>query len=310
MNRVLYIRCCLFSIAFLCSVIASVAAEGDTQYLPLAKYDYLSVKDQQINSAGGGLVIVSDRLFFAGIYTYHSFAEQPELSYPEKYQGIELLVDGKINRHGYLAVFKSISDQPVYGGLPTYQGAVAYSYELIAGEHLTLALGAGLAVSDFGIELSNGKPWPILPVPLVRLGYTSTLIDLKLELITGPNLSFVMAPDSRIRFLGDFRMDQFRDIRDLIFECALEYRLFPADHVMGELAGISAGAKSDRLSFVPASKDEDLDIHYYSLFGRLDLSLLSITAGYAFDTVQILSENKSSKLGTGFFISIQAALPL
>jgi hypothetical protein len=310
MTRFLRIRGIVLFLVLLCNFMAVAVAESAPQYLPLAKYDFLSMDNQQISAAGGGLVVVSDKIFFAGIYTNHSVQNQPEPGYPENYHGIELIMDGKIERHGYLAAFQSVSDQPVYGGVHTYQAALAYSYELIATDHVKLALGAGLAVGDFGIELSNGKPWPILPIPLIRISYVSPIIDLKIEFITGPNVNFVVAPDGRFRFLGDFRMDEFRDIKDLIFECALEYRLFPSGHAMSDLAGISAGIKSDRPSFVPALKGEDLDIHYYALFGRLDLSLLNISAGYVLDSMQTLRKEESARTGEGFFISIQAVLPL
>lgn len=299
-----------FSIILLSIVLSTATAEDSIQYLPLAKYDHLSLNAQQINSAGGGLVIVSDEVFFAGIYTNHSLRTSPAPGYPDNYHAIELILDGKIDRHGYLAILQSVSDEPVYGGLHTFQAALAYSYELMATDHLSLALGAGLAMSDFGMELANGDTWPILPVPLVRLSFMSRIVDLKFEFITGPNVNFVLAPDGRIRFLGDFRMDEFQDIRDVIFECALEYRLFPAGHPLGELAGISAGIKSDRLSFAPALNGENHDVHYYALFGRLDLSLLNISAGYVLDSAQILRKEESLDAGNGFFITIQAVLPL
>lgn len=299
-----------FSIIILFTLLSTAHAEDSIQYLPLAKYDHLSLDAQQINSAGGGLVFVSDEVFFAGIYTNHTLQKQPAPGYPENYHAIELIVDGKIDRHGYLAVFQSVSDQPVYGGLHTYQAALAYSYELMATEHFSLALGAGLAIGDFGIELSNGNAWPILPVPLVRLSYMSRIVDLKIEFITGPNVNFVLAPDERFRVLGDFRMDEFRNIRDLIFECALEYRLFPAGHPLGDLAGISGGVKNGMLSFDPSPSGEALDVQYYALFGRLDLSLLNISAGYVLDSTQILRKTEALDAGKGWFMTIQAVLPL
>ena len=36
---------------------------------------------------------------------------------------------------------------------------------VIAGGQLSLVLGGGLAVSDFGIERSNGEPWPVISFP-------------------------------------------------------------------------------------------------------------------------------------------------
>lgn len=303
-------RTLFFSIIILFTLLSTAHAEDTIQYLPLARYDHLSLDAQQINSAGGGLVIVSDEVFFAGIYTNHSLRTSPAPGYPDNYHALELILDGKIDRHGYLAILQSVSNEPVYGGLHTFQAALAYSYELMATDHLSLALGAGLAMSDFGMELANGDTWPILPVPLVRLSFMSRIVDLKFEFITGPNVSFVLGPDGRIRVLGDFRMDEFEDIRDLIFECALEYRLFPAGHAMSDLAGISAGIKSDKLSFVPALDGENLDVQYYALFGRLDLSLLNISAGYVLDSTQILRKAEFLDAGKGFFMTIQAVLPL
>jgi hypothetical protein len=299
-----------FSITILFTLLFTANAEDSIQYLPLAKYDHLSLGAQQVNSAGGGLVIVSDEVFFAGIYTNHSLGRSPEPGYPEKYHAIELILDGSIDRHGYLAILQSVSNKPVYGGLHTFQAALAYSYELMTTDHVSLALGAGLAMSDFGLELENGEAWPILPIPLVRLSFMSRIVDLTFEFITGPNLNLVLAPDGRIRFLGDFRMDEFQNIRDLIFECALEYRLFASGHAMSDLAGISAGIKSDRLSFVPSLNDTNLDVHYYALFGRLDLSLLNLSGGYVLDSAQILRKEESLDAGSGFFITIQAVLPL
>jgi hypothetical protein len=317
LNMELYMKCStgtkgmmIMIIVLLCNIVQMVVAEGTTSFLPLAKYDYLSLSDQQINSVGGGLVITSDNLFVAGIYTHHSLGQIPESVYPEVYQSVELLVDGKTSRHGYLALFQSISDQPVYGGLQTYQGALAYSYEVFGTDRLTLDLGLGMAVGDFGIELKNGNTLPILPVPLIRMAYTSRVVDFKFELITGPSLNFILAPGSRFRILGDFRMDQFSDLQDLIFECALEYRLFPADHVLSGLAGFSVGVESNKLSFVPAAQNENLDVHYYGVFGQLDLSLLKLNGGYAFNSTQIVREDAILESGNGFFISIQAVLPL
>lgn len=257
--------------------------EAKAHLLPLLNYDYLSLGSQSVHSPGTGLIVTGENVMAVGLYSFHSLEKAPSNSYPTEYHSLEFILGGHKDRHTYLAVFKSQSDKPVYGGLNTFQSAAVYGYQLIDGPRLSLVLGAGLAVSDFGIEGANGGPWPLLPVPLIRMNYSSEWMETSFEFLTGPNLCLTIAPEKRIRFTGDFRMDQFRDIHDLIFENALHYRFFSADHPMGDLAGVSIGIKNDVYTFDLADEEEPLEIQYYALFGAIDLTLLKISAGYTFN---------------------------
>ncbi|HDP80660.1 MAG TPA: hypothetical protein ENN21_07445 [Spirochaetes bacterium] len=110
-------------------------------------------------------------------------------------------------------------------------------------------------------------------------------------------------------------MEQFRDSRDILFEFSLAYRFFPKTHSMGDFAGVSAGVKNDNygafnlhdnkriLNF--NGKDESLEVHYYALFGRIDLSLLKITGGYAFGGRELYQEEDTRDLGEGWFITVE-----
>ena len=114
----------------------------------------------------------------------------------------------------------------------------------------------------------------------MRFKHRSEWFASSFEFLTNPNLEFVVAPEKRIRLTADLRMDQFRDIRDLIFDCALHHRLFPKDHSMGDFAGIAVGVKNDAYGF--DLEDGKLDVHSYAAYGILDLSILQISGGYAF----------------------------
>ncbi|MCF7914798.1 MAG: hypothetical protein K9L66_06520 [Spirochaetaceae bacterium] len=271
-------------------------SEAQVHFLPLVSYDFLSLESQTIHSPGTGLMIAGENTMAVGLYTFHSLKNASSNVYPTVYHSLEFVLDGEKNRHAYLAVFKSESDKPVYGGLNTFQGAAVYGYHLFDGPRLSLVLGAGLGVGDFGIETANGTPWPLLPVPLIRFNYTTEWVETSFEFLTGPNLTFTIAPEKRIRFTGDFRMDQFKDIHDLIFESALHYRFFSADHPMGDLAGVSIGLKNEVYEFQVAGEEEPQEIQYYALFGTIDLTLLKISGGYAF------SEGSEK---SGFFLSLQ-----
>lgn len=295
-------------------LIAQNGQEKDgAHYIPLLKYDYLTLDSQNIHSPSAGLVVMSDNVLFVGLFTRHSFEEPFLFDYPKVYHSIDILFDGQKNRHQYLGIFKSESDQPVYGGLITFQTAVAYGYELVQRQNYSLVLGGGLAVSDFGIELSNGEPWPLIPVPLIRMKYNSRYIESKFEFLTSPNFDLTVGPKSQFRFIGECRMDQFRDIRDLIFECSLAYRFFPLDHPMGDFAGISVGVKYDNYGAfnlgsydtIDFEEEESIELHYNAVFGTIDLTLLKISGGYAFNGRELYRGVDTQDIGDGYFLSIE-----
>lgn len=291
------------------------------QIIPLAHYQRLSLASQTVHSPGAGVVVGGENLLLVGLYSRHVFERSPAFSYPDTYHSIQLMVDGAHARHRYLGFFKSESDRPVIGGLQTFQMAAVYGYEVVQLPRFSLVLGGGLAVNDFGIETAGGDPWPLLPVPLVRAAWESRLLKANLDFITGPNVHLTLVPQSRLHATLDARVDQLRDERDLIFEGALVYRLFAPDHRFGmlsDLAYLAVGIKSDVHEFNlgagtkagTGSGDESLELHYYALFGRIDLTLVTVSGGYAFDSRVRYRESVSESSGEGWFISVSALVPL
>ncbi len=279
--------------------------EAETHLYPLVKYDFASLGSQGIHSPAAGLLLMNDELMLLGFYTRYGFTKSLEFGYPEVYHSIDLLLDGAKGNHQYIVLFKSEADKPILGGLASFQTAAVYGYRLLNTEHNSLVLGAGLAVSDFGIELEDGSPWPLIPVPLIRFNHESKLLSASFDFITGPNLSLTLMPENRVRVKADVRLDQFRDIHDLIFETELMYRFFGKDHPTGDFAGISAGIKNEGYSFAAEGKDEPVEVNYYSVFGSLDITLLKCTGGYVFDSRERYNGDDSSTMGRGFFLSIE-----
>jgi len=280
----------------------------EVNFIPLLKYDYLNLGLQNVHSTSAGTVVEGENVMFVGLYTRHLFEDSLLYGYPEVNHTIDLLLDGRKNRHQYLGIFKSESDKPVYGGIMTFQAAFVYGYELLKNKHFSLVLGGGLAVGDFGIERKNGKPVPVIPVPLIRANYETNFIKLKFEFLTGPNFELVIGPKSHLRFIVDVRIDQFRNSRDLIFESSLAYRFFTAESENGDFAGISVGFKNDNYGEfnIGGQKDEFFELHYYSVFGAIDISFLKLTAGYAFSGRELFRREHKKNIGEGCFLSIQA----
>lgn len=311
-NRILY---SLVALLYSITTYADISAEPEsskTQIVPLAQFENLNLTSQQIQSTSVGLLTQSESVMFIGLYTQHVFKNALLHDFPRRYHTIDTLLDAKRGRYQYLGIFKSQSDKPVSGGINTFQAGAVYGYELIKEPNMSLVLGGGIAVGNFGLTTSNGDNWPIIPVPLVRWNYHSNSVNAKFEFLTSPNLSFTLAPKGKVRLIGDFRMDQLRDARDLIFELALAYRPYSEKDKFGDFAGLSIGLKNDNYgAFKLGHKEEkeSIEVHYYSLFTSVDISVLKVSAGYAFGGRSLYREKQKQDMGEGYFISVQGMYP-
>jgi hypothetical protein len=286
-------------IAGWCLIASPLFGDDQLSYVPMAGYEIVSLDSQVAQSASLGGAILSPEATLLGLYSYRFFDTDPAPSCPDYYHSIDLLYDALPGRHQVVALFKSESDQPVYGGLDTFQAAAVYGYEILSRPKSSLAVGGGLAVADFGLD------WPLLPVPFVRLNHQSRLLDASFDFITGPNLGLTLLPESHLRLRGDLRMDEFRDLRDLIFEVALEYRFFEEGAPRDSFAGVALGLKNDTLGFAAGESGEEYEMHYYALFGEVDLGLLTLTGGYAFEGRARYGDDQTEGLGEGFFLAVQ-----
>ncbi len=275
-------------------------------YIPLIQYEQHNYGSQKIFSPSFGILAVARDFQVIGIYSTPFFKDVLSNNYPDQYHTIDFLAELWKGKHKFINLLKSESDQPITGGLHTFQFASVWGYEIISKESFKFVLGTGLGISDFGIEMSNGKPLPIIPLPLIRMKTQSPWLVSKFDFITGPNLEFLLAPKEKVRLKGDLRIDKFRDNRDLIFDLSLHYRFFSEKDAMGDFAGLALGLSNNNLAFDLADKDKVFDYHYNSLYTELDLSLLKISSGYTFKNREMYGEDDKINFAYGFTFSIQA----
>ncbi|MHC6201946.1 hypothetical protein ACYULU_01980 [Breznakiellaceae bacterium SP9] len=286
--------------------------EPDTKtriLFPLS-YDFTRLGDQNIHSPGIGIGVMAGdddvpftgihrRLFALAIYQSFFFQEElvPGISGP--LHQTDFLFDGRYERHQFLAIFKSASDKPIAGGLHTLQAGIAWGYEIFRYPHLSLILGPAIGIADFG-------DLPVMPLPLVRFALNTEWFDASFEFLTGPNVSFTIAPERRLRLTVENRMDYYRSIADLLGSYTLWYRFFGKDHRLGDFAGIGLGLKNDSMEFnLSGHEKKTFEIQQTSVFATLDLSFLRAEAGWVFDS-RILNDGKrTGSLGNGFYLSIQ-----
>jgi hypothetical protein len=288
--------------------------------IPMASYDYVHLDEQAIHSPSLGIAVTAGdygndftdihRSFF-GVAKYQPVFFKQNAGKGTFHQ-IDLMLDGRIERHQLLAMFQSDSDKPAVGGLHTFQAGAGWGYEVIHNSSVSLILGAALAAGDFGIELPNGEPLPVTLLPIVRFNFTSKWFDGAFEFLTGPELSFTIAPEKRIRFSGEIEIDGFESINDVTGEGILWYRFFPessgvAPSSLGDFLGIGLGIRNDSFGFdLTGSNKDTFESQYTSIFATVDATALQISAGYIFDSRELYNDTMIRNTGQVFFISVQA----
>jgi len=289
-------------------------------FLPTG-YDYIHFDKQSIHSfaVGAGFLSgeqdiafteVEQRFFGLVLYQPFFFTEEPQSVVHKRLHQIDALFDGRINRHQLLIIFKSAADKPVAGGLSTFQAGVGWGYEIIRNQQVSLIIGGVLGVSDFGITLPSGDPFPILILPFIRFSIDTQWFVSSFDFLTGPNFSFTFAPKEKFRFTADMRMDKFRNINDFIYEYTLWYRLFSEDHKLGDFVRIGAGIKHDTTEFFLSHNTTTFELQQTSVFASIDLSILKIQGGWIFNSDYLINGKQCGSSAKRLYVSIQGMIPV
>jgi len=310
----------VFSTLFFCIIAANVSGqEADEQaenessliFLMPAGYEFISLERQTMHapSAGFGFISAQTGRRFLGMVTYRHvfFQEAAHLGIPQRFHQINAIFDGSINRHRLMFFLGSSSDEPIVGGFSVIQAMAGWGYEVVNRPHTSLTLGVTLGIGDFGIALPSGDPLPVLPLPLIRLNVETQWLALS---FTVPTLGFTIAPQQRVRLAGNIQLVSFRSISDIIFECTLWYRLFGADHRMGDFAGIGVGVRSASSSFTISHDATRFEMRQTSVFAVADFSIARIRGGWIFDSRYRLDRRDAGSPGRGWYVSLQGNIPI
>ena len=333
MKKVFSVLLCLFIIPNIFSLEIDDESSQLKQHsfflLPFG-YDFIRLGELNIHSPALGVGYlrgeqdlpfdeVEHRIFGFALYQPVIFSSEiylqvPNLNINTFLHQIDFLLDWRIRRHQLLFIFKSSADNPIAGGLSTIQSGAGWGYEVVRKPNVSLILGAALCVGDFGITLPNGEPLPFMPLPLIRFNVNTRWFASSFDFLSGPNLEITIAPKERIRFTADMRMDYYRSIYDLIYECTLWYRLFDENHRFGDFAGIGIGVKNESTAFtitgMSSTKKIDFEYQYNAIFGALDLSIINIQGGWIFDSRYMIDGKITDRPGRGFYVSVQGIIPI
>jgi hypothetical protein len=319
------IRTALFFIMFICLATALFGQDIEQEkdpfilFLPVG-YNGFWLDEQTIHNpaAGIGFMLgkqdlpftqIERRLMGMAMYMPFIFPKTPQPDVPKLLHEVGGMFDGRFGRHQALVIFQSASDEPISGGLNTFQLGAGYGYEVIRRPQISLILGAVLCVTDFKQNMGINVSSPVLPMPLIRLGVDTKWFDLSMDFITGPNLDFTVAPEEKVRLTGDVRIDTLRSITDVNCEFAIWYRLFSSDHKLGDFFGLGAGFKNEVTGF-NLSRGESFELQRASVFAAIDLSIIQIQSGWVIDSTYIMNDVKTNSPGKGFFLTVHGMIPI
>ncbi len=308
------------SLLFLIALPSLVFAQEKTKpsFIPLVQYDYLHADKQSLKNSNLGLVIKGKNLFIVGFASLFEFEKNLLFDYPQSYFGIDFISEYHTEKSQFLFLYSSYTDLPEKMEVQTLQTALVYGHKFIDRKDFLLVFGGGFAVSDFGIEYEDGKPWVLLPVPFLRIKSFGEYFETGFEFISSPGLEVTFLPKSKIRASFDGRIDQFRDARDFIYETKLHYRFFSENHKLGDFAGVALGFKNDNYggfdlterNYGSTDDTESFELQYNSVFAELDLSFLKISYGYVFNARELYHDGDNSTkkdVGEGYYLSLQGA---
>jgi hypothetical protein len=288
------------------------AEDANTRIIPLLNYEFVSLENQQFHAPGGGLILSQRNSLLAALLYKPYIVKEVLPGYSELYHDIDFIIEKRTGRHLIQGVFTAYSDKPVYGGFHTTTTKIGYGYELIRRENWNLTLGLTLVIGDLGIKLPNGALWPVLPLPLGRIEFNSSIINF---LYNDPEIQFTLFPENRVRITGYTHLDvySFYDIHDLKFNSILWYRFFDKSHAAGDFLGIGLGiqnaGQNNGADFALGEKDKKYDINYYSVFGIVDAGVLKLSGGYIFYSREVHDAAYSRPTGKGFFIKAEMLYP-
>lgn len=186
-----------------------------------------------------------------------------------------------------------------------FEGLSFYARKVIDTESASLDLGGGLAATDTGIAIAGIDVF-IVPLPMIHFSYKNQIIDAEMEWIGMPDAIITLFPESMFRVRGSFALAGFDLPKDIMGDLAL--CCYPFSGFLQDLASLSLGATHE-VKKLRINTENSLKYDYFTAYGQLSITALTIRSGYAFGGRQTFrgKDRKITKnYDGGFFATIQA----
>lgn len=187
-----------------------------------------------------------------------------------------------------------------------FEGLLFYARKLIENDSMQLDIGGGLAATDTGVKIGNLDIF-IVPLPMIHFSYRNQFLDTEMEWIGLPDLFITLFPEKMFQLKASCALAGFDLPKDFQFDCAL--CCFPfRQGFLKELASISAGLSHEVKKF-RINTEDSLKYDYFTVYGQLSITALTIRAGYDFggnQTFRTKDEKITRVYKGGLYASLQA----
>lgn len=187
-----------------------------------------------------------------------------------------------------------------------FEGLCFYARTIIDTESTQLDIGGGLAATDTGIVLA-GLDIFFVPLPMIHFSYKNQIVDAEMEWIGLLDAIITLFPQSMFRVRSSFALAGFDLPKDIMGDLALCCYPF-RDGFLKDLAFVSAGVTHE-VKKLRIDTETSLKYDYFTAYGQLSITALTVRAGYAFGGRQTF-RGKDCKITKdydgGFFATIQA----
>ena len=186
-----------------------------------------------------------------------------------------------------------------------FEGLLFYARKIIDTDSTSLDIGGGLAATDTGLVIGDIDVF-LVPLPMIHFSYKNQLVDAEMEWIGMPDAIITLFPENMFRIRSSFALAGFDLPADFMGDLAL--CCYPFSGFLKDLASISAGASHEVKKF-RINTENSLKYDYFTAYGQLSITALTVRAGYAFggrQTVRAKDIKESSDYKGGFFLTAQA----
>ena len=297
--------CALFSVIMIADVIAQEKSQNDFKFniIPQIDFGMLQLeKNTFMFSPSGNFQFKYQKEDGAEIKGPDVIAGS--LSYGQDLFSNDYSVMGEKYFHKLGAFGKVVSGKNTFllkldgrGAKPfesykNFEGLLFYARKIIDSDTTSLDIGGGLAATDTGIVL-GGLDIFLVPLPMIHFSYKNQIIDAEAEWIGMPDAIITFFPENMLRINTFFALAGFDLPKDIMGDLALCFYPF-RDGFLKDLAYISAGI-SHEVKKLRIDTENSLKYDYFTAYGQISITALTIRGGYAFGGRQTF-RGKDSKI--------------
>ena len=270
--------------------------EEDFILTPSLNLQYMRIKNKGVESKQPDAIVIG-----AG-YSWDHFTTGLGPDKIDNFHGINLMGNISAGKNSFTAMVASSGEVP-FSSFKTITAGLMYTRQIVQTDNISFVFGGGIMAGDFGLKIKDFNIY-VIPLPLFSFNYQNDVFAGGISVMGLPSVSLALFPKSMFRLKGSCGMAGFKSVRDVTFDAALVcYPLWYTE--LKEMVSVSAGVQNKVAGYTLKDKTS-YGYQYYSVYGEINATLVSIRAGYNFDGKKRYEGDEVGDMYKGMFATVQA----